>query len=138
VEDGARIRIPLRAIGFDLVAAVRIAGGHPYFTRRENDITLPVPLTVAEAALGAVITVPTLTSAVAIRIPSGTPHGRTMRIRGRGEPHPDHPGDLLLTIEIVIPRSINEGQRRALEAFAAATTDSPRAHFERPVPGTAT
>jgi molecular chaperone DnaJ len=128
VEDGARLRLPVA--GDEFTAVVR-TGAHPYFERRGNDIALRLPLTVAEAALGGVVSVPTLTGALAVRIPPGSRHGRTLRARGRGIPLADGPGDLLMTIEIVIPSALNEAQRSALEAFAAAT-ESPRKHFETP------
>lgn len=130
VDNGVRLRVPLPGGAAHVLAVVRVAG-HPYFGRRGNDLTLQVPVTIAEASLGSVITIPTLAGAVAIRLPAGTPHGRKMRVRGRGIPHAGGPGDLLITIEIVIPTALNDNQRAALEAFAAAT-DSPRSHFETP------
>ena len=139
VTDGTRLRIPLRgpgpgpgpSPGPSLVAVVRTSA-HPYFARSGNDITLRLPISIAEAALGGVVTVPTLTGAVAVRIPAGTPNGRTLRVRGRGIPHAERPGDLLLTVDVVVPTELNDAQRAALEAFAAATTGTPRGHFEVP------
>lgn len=128
VDTGARLRIPLPG-GGEIVGVVR-AGEHPYFTRAGRDLQLHVPVTIAEAALGGVITVPTLDSAVAIRLPPGTPHGRVLRVRGRGIPRGDRRGDLLVTIDVAIPSMLNDAQRAALEAFAAATTESPRAHLD--------
>lgn len=128
VDTGARLRIPLPG-GGEIVGVIR-AGEHPYFTRAGRDLQLHVPVTIAEASLGGVVTVPTLDSAVAIRLPPGTPHGRIMRVRGRGIPHGDGRGDLLVTIDVAIPSTLNDAQRAALEAFASATTDSPRRHLE--------
>lgn len=129
VDTGDTVRIPIDDTpGKGGVAVVRVEA-HRYFGRAGNDLTLRLPITVAEAVLGAVVTVPTLTGAVAIRIPAGTSHGRTLRVRGRGVPAGERPGDLLVTVEIVIPTTLTDQQRAALEAFAAAT-ESPRQHFE--------
>ena len=131
VEDGTRLRFSVPGGGSaEMVAVVRTAA-HAYFGRRGRDLTLRLPVTVAEAALGGVVTVPTLQGAVAMRLPPGTPHGRTFRLRGRGIPAPGKPGDLLVTVEIVVPAELNQEQRAALEAFAAAT-EPPRRHFELP------
>jgi molecular chaperone DnaJ len=113
-----------------VVAVVRVSE-HRFFTRNGTDLHLRVPVTVAEAILGGVITVPTLDSAVAIRLPPGTPHGRILRVRGRGIPHTGGSGDLLATVDVVIPTELNPAQRTALEAFAAAT-ESPRRHLDNP------
>jgi molecular chaperone DnaJ len=127
VDSGTKLRIPLPG-GDGIIGVVR-ADAHPYFTREGTTLRIHTPVTIAEAALGTVITVPTLDSAVAIRVPAGTPHGRTLRVRGRGVRRGDDRGDLLVTIEVVIPSELNEAQRAALEAFAAAT-ESPRRHLE--------
>jgi molecular chaperone DnaJ len=131
VEDGTRLRFAVPGDSTRQMTAVVRSGAHPYFGRRGRDLTLQLPITLAEAALGGVVTVPTLRSAVAIRIPPGTPHGRTFRIRGQGVPDPAHPGDLLVTVQLVIPAELNDDQRTALQAFAAAT-ESPRKHLEGP------
>jgi molecular chaperone DnaJ len=123
VDTGTRLRIRLPD-GNETLGVVRV-GDHPYFTRNGTDLRLRVPVTIAEAALGGVITVPTLRGAVAIRLPGGTAHGRTLRVKGRGVPHAGGHGDLLVTIDVTIPSELNEEQRAALEAFAAAT-ESPR------------
>jgi molecular chaperone DnaJ len=129
VDDGTHLRVPIPHTDATVLAAVRTSP-HEYFARRGRDLTLDLPVTVAEAALGAVVTVPTLTDAVAIRLPAGTPHGRVLRVRGRGIPFDDGPSDLLVTVDVVIPAELNDDQRAALEAFAAAT-ESPRKRFER-------
>ena len=130
VDDGARLRFRVPGPGgrAEMIAVVRTEP-HPYFGRRGRDVTLRLPVTVAEAALGGVVTVPTLQGAVAMRLPPGTRHGRTFRLRGRGIPDPAGPGDLLVSVEIVVPDELNDEQRAALEAFAAAT-ETPRRHFE--------
>lgn len=129
VTDGARLRfgVPDGSGQMPRHTIVRVAP-HPYFRRDGNDLKIQVPITIAEAALGATVTVPTLTGAVAIRIPPATPTGRTFRVRGRGVPATSGTGDLLATVDIVMPTDLSDEQRRALEAFAAATP-SPRHHF---------
>lgn len=128
VTDGARLRFHLPDDrDRQRYAVVRVAP-HAYFTRSGNDLTVTVPITIAEAALGATVSVPTLRDAVAIRVPPGTPTGRTFRVRDRGIPSTTGAGDLLATIHVVLPSDLNDDQRRALETFAAATP-SPRQHF---------
>ena len=129
VTDGVRLRfnVPDGSGRTQRHAVVRVAT-HPYFQRDGNNLKLSVPITIAEAALGATITVPTLSGAVAIRIPPATPTGRTFRVRGGGIPATSGVGDLLATVAIAMPSELSAEQRQALEAFAAATP-SPRQHF---------
>jgi molecular chaperone DnaJ len=127
VDTGTRLRVqcPPDTGNVALPAVITVAP-HPYFSRRGLDLTLTLPVTFAEAALGAVVTVPTLTGAIAIRIPPGTPHGRTLRARGRGIQGSPTPGDLLVTINIHVPTELDDAQRAALQAYAEATP-APRA-----------
>jgi molecular chaperone DnaJ len=129
VADGARLRfnVPDGSSQTPRHAVVRVVP-HPYFQREGNNLKIQVPITIAEAALGATITVPTLSGAVAIRIPPATRTGRTFRVRGRGIQATSGAGDLLATVEINIPKELTDEQRRALEDFAAASP-SPRQHF---------
>ena len=64
-----------------------------------------------------------------LRIPAGTRSGRTFRVKGRGTRAEGAPGDLLATVEVVVPESLTEAQRAAVEALAAASTESPRRHL---------
>ena len=77
-----------------------------------------------EAALGADIKVPTLGGApVTVKIPAGTPNGRTFRVRGQGAPGKGgHRGDLLVTVEVQVPAVLDEGQRAAVQAYRDATS----------------
>jgi len=129
VEDGTRLR--LRPSGTSPVAvdAVVRVGAHPFFGRRGTDLTVRLPITLAEAALGAVVTVPTLDSAVTIRVPAGTPHGRVLRVAGRGIAQTPRLGDLLVTVVIDVPTALDDRQRAALQSYAEATP-SPRVHLE--------
>jgi molecular chaperone DnaJ len=136
VQDAQRIRLKGRGGAGsnggppgDLYVTVRV-GGHRLFGRKGKDLTLTVPITFPEAALGATVTVPTLDSSVTLRIPAGTPNGKTFRVRGRGAPVAGGFGDLLVTVEVTVPQKLTDEQRAAVEALAATITDSPRAHLE--------
>jgi molecular chaperone DnaJ len=133
IEDGQMIRVPGQGGDGrdggprgDLYVTVRVAP-HRLFGRRGADLTLRVPVTFAEATLGADIRVPTLDGEpVTLRIPAGTPSGRTFRVRGRGVPGT---GDLLVTVDVAVPRKLSEEQRKAVAALAEATPASPRAYL---------
>ncbi len=135
VEDGQRIR---RKGGGgagrnggpagDLFVKVQVAP-HPLFGRKGRDLTISVPVTFAEAALGAEITLPTLDDPVTLKIPSGTRSGRTFRVRGRGVDTGKAVGDLLATVEVAVPKKLSPAEREAIEALAAASQESPRAHL---------
>jgi molecular chaperone DnaJ len=98
---------------------------HHLFGRVGNDLTLEVPITFAEATLGADISVPTLDAGpVKMRIPPGTSSGKTFRLRGKGGL-----GDLLVTAVVAVPEALSDDQTAAVVAFAAASDDSPRTHL---------
>jgi len=107
---------------------VRVAS-HELFGRKGKDLTLTVPVTFAEAALGATVKIPTLGEPVTLKVPPGTRSGRTFRVRGRGIDTGDGHGDLLATVEVVVPERLSEEQRSAVEALAAASSESPRRHL---------
>ena len=89
-----------------------------------------MPVSFAEAALGADIRVPTLDGdAVTIRIPAGTPNGRVFRVKARGIATATGKGDLLVAVDLVVPTGLSDSERSALEAFRDASTQSPRAHL---------
>ena len=131
VKSGQKIRLkgrggPGRLGGEpgDLFVKVRVKD-HPLFGRAGKDLTLDLPITFDEAALGADISVPTIDGGtVRMRVPAGTPSGKTFRLRGKGGA-----GDLLVTASIVVPDDLTPDQKSAIEAYAAASTDSPRAHL---------
>jgi molecular chaperone DnaJ len=117
----------------DLYVVVNVAP-HPLFGRRDDDLTLTVPVTFPEAALGADIKVPTLEGeSVTLRIPSGTRSGRTFRVKGRGVPRGGSrngsKGDLLVTVEVAVPSKLSAAERKAVEELAAVNGESPRAHL---------
>ncbi|HMG44924.1 MAG TPA: molecular chaperone DnaJ [Acidimicrobiales bacterium] len=137
VQDGQRIRLrgrggPGRNGGppGDLYVTCRI-NPHSLFGRRGDDLTLVVPVTFPELALGTEVTVPTLEgSTVRLRVPPGTRSGRTFRVKGRGVKSKKEAGDLLVTVEVAVPQKLTAAQRKAVEALAAASDGtSPRAHL---------
>ncbi|HEV2368737.1 MAG TPA: DnaJ C-terminal domain-containing protein, partial [Acidimicrobiales bacterium] len=112
----------------DLYVTVHV-GRHALFGRRGRDLTITGPVTFSEATLGAEVKVPTLTTPVKLKVPAGTPNGRTFRVKGRGVPASKGAGDLLATVEVAVPKKLSHQQREAVEALARATDDSPRAHL---------
>ena len=105
----------------DLYVIVRV-GEHPLFGRDGDHLTLTVPVSFSEAALGSRIAVPTFEGEpVTLRLPAGTRSGRTLRVRGRGVTTDRGSGDLLVTVDVVVPKKLNAAQRRALESFDEAT-----------------
>jgi molecular chaperone DnaJ len=139
VADGQRIRLAGRGEpgqrggpAGDLYIRVQVMP-HPVFGRSGHDLTITLPVTFPEAALGAKVRVPMLDGSVSLKIPAGTNSGRTFRVRGKGISKPDggH-GDLLVTVEVAVPSRLDEAASRALHDYAAATADhNPRAEIER-------
>ncbi len=102
----------------------------PVFGRKGKDLTITVPVTFDEAALGTKLRVPTIDGEqVTLKIPAGTPSGKVFRVKGRGVKTKKSTGDLLVTVQITVPRKLSKEQRAAVEAFAAATDESPREHL---------
>jgi molecular chaperone DnaJ len=132
VRDGAKLRIAGKGTpgarggpAGDLFVTVRV-GAHEVFGRTGDDLTLTVPITFAEAALGTTVRVPTLDGSVGVKVAPGTPSGRTLRVRGRGVPKKNAAGDLLVTVEVAVPQKVTGSAREALEAYAQAQPDDPR------------
>jgi molecular chaperone DnaJ len=136
VDDGQRIRIKGRGTPGrnggppgDLFVRARVAPD-AIFGRSGRDLTLTVPITFAEAALGTDLEVPTLDGdPVKLRIPAGTPTGKTFRVKGRGIDTGKSHGHLLVTVEVAVPSRLSKEERKAVEALAALATESPRAHL---------
>ncbi|HEV8164379.1 MAG TPA: DnaJ C-terminal domain-containing protein, partial [Actinomycetota bacterium] len=99
--------------------------------RRGQDLTMVVPVTFAEAALGVELKVPTLDSPVTLKVPPGTQNGRTFRVRGRGVPGAGRrpAGDLLVTVQVAVPEKLSRKERELLREFASLSDSSPRAHL---------
>jgi molecular chaperone DnaJ len=133
IKDGAKIKIkgrgaPGAAGPGDLYVTVHVTP-HPIFSRKDENIHLTLPVTFAEAALGADIKVPTLDGdEVTVRIAPGTPSGRTLRVKGRGVKKGSQAGDLMITIDVRVPQRVEGAAKKAIEEFADATKDfDPRA-----------
>jgi molecular chaperone DnaJ len=136
VADGQRIRLAGRGTPGrnggppgDLFVVVQVAP-HDVFGRKGRNLTITVPVTFPEAALGADVAVPTLdASSVTVRVPAGTRPGRTFRVKGKGIKASKGTGDLLVTVEVAVPSKLSAAERKAVEALAAASTQSPRSHL---------
>jgi molecular chaperone DnaJ len=131
VQDGQRIRLPgqgeagLRgAPSGDLYVTVHVRPDK-VFGRDGDDLTVTVPVSFAELALGTTLSVPTLDGKVGVRVPKGTADGRILRVRGRGVPKRDGGnGDLLVTVKVGVPPNLEGAALEALEKYAAAEKTS--------------
>jgi DnaJ-class molecular chaperone len=115
----------------DLYIIAKVAP-HAFFKRSGADILLDVPVTFAEAALGAGIEIPTLEGSVSLKIPAGTQDGQTFRLRGKGAPKlkGDGKGDMLVSIHIDVPKQLSPEEAELLERFAKSRQDHPRQIFK--------
>lgn len=139
VADGQRIKLagkgepgPGGGPAGDLYVVVHVSG-HELFGRSGDNLTLSVPVTFPELALGTTLTVPTLNSVVSLRVPAGTTNGRKFRVKGAGVQRKDTTGDLIVTVEIAVPQRLSSEAKTALENFAQAQTADPRDAITRAV-----
>jgi molecular chaperone DnaJ len=131
VEDGQRIRLAgqgeagLRgAPSGDLYVTVHVRPDK-VFGRDGDDLTVTVPVSFTELALGTTLSVPTLDGKVGVRVPKGTTDGRILRVRGRGVPkRSGGQGDLLVTVKVAVPSNLEGAAKEALEAYAVAERSS--------------
>jgi molecular chaperone DnaJ len=131
VEDGQRIRLAgqgeagLRgAPSGDLYVTVHVRPDK-VFSRDGDDLTVTVPVSFSELALGTTLSVPTLDGKVGVRVPKGTTDGRILRVRGRGVPkRSGGQGDLLVTVKVAVPPNLEGAAKEALEAYAVAERSS--------------
>ena len=139
VKDNQRIRLAGKGTpgqrggpAGDLIVTVHVQP-HAVFGRKGDHLTLTLPVTFPEAALGATVRVPTLGGApVTVKIPAGTTSGRTLRVRGKGMTRRDGTrGDLLVTVEVAVPKTLSDDARAALASYAEAQHDDPRAHLSK-------
>jgi molecular chaperone DnaJ len=133
VKDGQRIRVrgrgeagPPGSPAGDLFVRVRVAS-HRIFGRRGGDLTLELPVTFAEAALGANVQVPTMNGSVTLKIPAGTSSGRIFRVRGKGAPKGKGHGDLLVTVKVDVPQRLSKEEKALLSQLQEVQKGSPRA-----------
>src|ERR1700683_2111373 len=130
-EDGQRIRLAgqgeagLRgAPSGDLYVTVHVRPDK-VFGRDGDDLTVTVPVSFTELALGTTLSVPTLDGKVGVRVPKGTTDGRILRVRGRGVPkRSGGQGDLLVTVKVAAPPNLEGAAKEALEAYAVAERSS--------------
>jgi len=131
VKNGARIRLKGKGgtgerggPNGDLLIDVAVTPD-PVFDRKGDNLTVTVPVTFAEAALGADIKVPTPRGgSVTVKVPAGTANGRTFRVRGKGIRRKDGTNaDLLVTVEVAVPQKLSDDAREALQQYAQATAD---------------
>lgn len=136
IQDGNTIRIRGKGApgahggpAGDLLLNVRVAPSQT-FGRAGNDLTLTVPITYPEAVLGTKIEVPTLNGGVKLKVPAGTPSGKTFRVRGRGvTPERGRAGDLLVTVQVAVPSKISKEEKRILEELAERSDGDVRSHL---------
>jgi molecular chaperone DnaJ len=139
VSDGQRIRVKGRGGAGrnggepgDLYVVVHVAAHELFGRSGARNLTVRVPVTFTEAALGAAVRVPTLGEPVTVKVKPGTQSGTTLKVKGRGIPAASakgEPGDLLVTFEVVVPAHVSDAEREALEALAAAGTEDVRARL---------
>jgi len=129
IKDGQKVRVrgkgqPGAAGNGDLVVSVSVQP-HAFYTRDGDNLRIHVPVTFPEAALGADIQVPTIDGeTVKVRVPAGTPSGRTLRVKGKGVKTSKGTGDLLVTIDVAVPKNLNKDAEAAVKAFAEATSSA--------------
>ncbi len=135
VADGQRIRLAGQgepgmrgAPAGDLYVLVHVSP-HPVFGRSGDDLTLVVPVSFPELVMGTTLTVPTLDGTVSLKVPAGTANGRTLRVRGKGiTGRHGRSGDLLVTLQVEVPATLDRAAKEALQAYAQATAgEDPRA-----------
>ncbi|MBW6463346.1 MAG: molecular chaperone DnaJ [Dethiobacteria bacterium] len=103
----------------DLYIVIRIKP-HKKFKRKGSDLLMDIPISISQAALGVEIKVPTLEGEASLRIPEGTQHGTTFRLRGHGMPHLQRSGrgDLRVTANVSVPKKLNQRQKELLVELA--------------------
>ena len=135
VDTGSRVRIPGKGEGGRLGAPagdlfiITNVGQHRFFTRKGDNIFVTVPITVAEAALGAKIEVPTVEGKAQLRIPPGTQSGQKFRLRDRGIPslrNPQARGDQFVEVQVTLPKVISEETKELFKRYTQLNPENPR------------
>ncbi|MDP7030357.1 MAG: DnaJ C-terminal domain-containing protein [Phycisphaerales bacterium] len=130
IEDGAKLRIRGRGgMGAhgggrgDVIVTVNV-GRHPWLTRQGLDLSVEVPITIAEASLGTTVRVSLLKGSVDLRIPPGSSSGTRLRVRGQGlAPESGDPGDLYAVVAIAAPKDLSDADKARLEDLSARLPD---------------
>lgn len=132
IKDGQKVRLRGQGIAGpggagDVIVTVTVEPD-PVFTWDGTALRLSVPITFAEASLGADVEIPTLDGTAKLRVPAGTPSGRTFRLRGRGPAVKGSSSDLLATVQVVVPQRLEPEARDAVETLRRLEADvDPRA-----------
>lgn len=114
----------------DLLVKIKVAKSR-LFGRDGNNLTLKVPITYTEATLGTKIEVPTLNGGVKVKIPAGTPSGKTFRVKGHGvQPENGRPGDLLVTVEVAVPTKVSREEKKLLEQLGEENGEDVRSYLK--------
>lgn len=141
IKDGQSVRLrgkgkasPNGGQPGDVIVTIHV-DADPVYTRDGNDLRMTLPVTFAEATLGANVEVPLIDgSRVTVKVPAGSDSGRTLRLKGRGVAGKHENGDLLVTISVVVPKDLTPAQREALSAFADSLDQAdPRADLMKKV-----
>jgi molecular chaperone DnaJ len=130
IQDGQKLKVkgkgqpsPNGGPAGDLVVTIKVKP-HAVFTRDGDNIRVSVPVTFSEATLGATIEVPVLGGEpVKLKVAAGTPNGRTLRVKGKGVQFGSRQGDLLATIEVMVPAHLPSKAKKLLEQFDAELPD---------------
>lgn len=133
VETGSKIRLRQRGQPSpnggpqgDLILLIKVSE-HPFYVRKGKNLELVLPVTLAEAALGAKVDVPTPTAVVSLSIPAGSSSGRRLRLKGQGVRQPDGTaGDLMVVLQIQLPKTIDDDSKALIEQFTAKNPISVR------------
>lgn len=113
----------------DLLVRIKVASSK-LFGREGNNLTLKIPISYSEAALGSKINVPTLNGGIKVKVPAGTPSGKTFRVKGHGvQPESGRPGDLLVTVQVAVPAKLSKEEKKLLEELEEHNTEDLRSHL---------
>jgi molecular chaperone DnaJ len=134
VKDGTQIRLKGKGeAGYaggppgDLIVTTRVAPS-PLFQRKGSDLIIDVPVTYAEAALGATVEIPTPDGRISLKVPPGSQDGKLLKVKGRGAPklNGGGKGDLLARLRVVVPTKLTKAEREALENLQKVSRENPR------------
>jgi molecular chaperone DnaJ len=134
VKDGTQIRLKGKGeAGYaggppgDLIVTTRVTPSS-LFQRRGSDLIIDVPVTYAEAALGAEVEIPTPEGRISLKIPAGSQDGKLLKVKGRGAPklNGGGKGDLLARVRVAVPKKLTKAEREALENLQKVSRENPR------------
>jgi molecular chaperone DnaJ len=135
VKDGTRIRLAGKGeAGYgggpagDLYVVTRVALSKLFRRRGAADLEIDVPVTYAEAALGATVEVPTPDGRVSLKVPAGAQDGKLLKIKGRGAPKlkGSGRGDLIARLKVTVPKKLSKAEKDALENLQSVSRENPR------------